>query len=146
VTKTANLPPVEQTLIDLCAGFISANGVGSEISYPLAKNMFEAGIVSINTSENLIVCATEVALFEFLLSSKYPRGDYVARLVAKRISCAIDQVNGQGGLTFLEKLFSASEHQAAELLLPLYGVGPKFLETFILLAGIDHQRSQITQK
>ena len=141
MTKTASINPIEQTLIDLCAGFISANGVGPQISYPVAKNMFVAGIVFINTSDKLIECATEDALFKFLRSSRYPRGDYVARLVAKRISNAIIQVNGQGGASFLEKLSSASEHQAAGLLLPLYGVGPKFVETFCLLAGIDQQRA-----
>lgn len=124
-------------LIDLCTAFISANGVRHEFAYMNAQRLVDDMLVGLDLDSLLLTFADEEDIWTLLMLNGYPRGDYVARLVARRIRKALMQINQQGGLSFLANLTQADFSQASRLLMPLYGVGPKFVETYCLLAGID---------
>lgn len=128
---------LDQSVTDLCAVFISANGVRPEFSYPSAQALLDAKLIGLDPRSELIRYAAEDALCSSLMSNEYPRGEYVARLVAKRITKAFEQINHQGGSAFLIKLMNSNCQEVSSLLMPLYGVGPKFVETYCLLAGIE---------
>lgn len=128
---------IELTLIDFLASFISTNGVGVTKGYALAKRLFDLSVVSAQHGAALLNCKSEDDIFDALVSGSFPRGDYVARLVAGRISRSLEQVNSQGGCEFLNRLSASNFSQVSSLLLPLYGVGPKFVDTYCLLAGIE---------
>jgi hypothetical protein len=120
-------------LIDLLACFVATNGVGLEKGYELAKTMEEDAIVAIDTESHLIKCEEQL-IFSWLHSSSYPRGEYVARLVANRIKRSTEQINSQGGATFLESLKLLSESDARAALTPLFGVGEKFINGYLIIA------------
>jgi len=123
-------------LVDLLASFIATNGVNIATGFSIAQNLFKSKVVSIETHSEFILFSSEDAIFSFLTSNSYPRGDYVSRLVASRICRSIEQINLQGGVIFIRQLRGASGSNIRSLLLPLYGVGDKFICTYFLLAGI----------
>ena len=127
---------MEQVLADLIATFASANGTGLGFGFALSKKLLEARLLSVEFTTQAVFCCSEDALFDAITTEPYPRGDYVARLVANRICKAIDQINSEGGTRFLLELQSSNFERASSLLLPLYGVGPKFVENYCILAGI----------
>lgn len=123
-------------LIDLLASFLSTNGVNIATGFSIAQNLFESKVVSIETDSEFILFSSEDAIFSFITSNSYPRGDYVSRLVANRIFRSLEQINLQGGVIFLRLLRGASGSGIRSRLLPLYGVGDTFIGTYFLLAGI----------
>jgi hypothetical protein len=134
---------LKQVLVDLIASFASANGAGIKFGFALSERLLATRVLDINTSTGLILCCEEDKLFEAIISEPYPRGNYVARLVAQRIKRAIDQINLAGGAQFLVELEASGFERGCFLLLPLYGVGPKFVENYCILAGIDLARSSL---
>lgn len=123
-------------IVDLLASFLATNGVDIGTGFSIAKKLVEAQVVSIESDSSLISFAGEDEIFSAIISSSYPRGNYVSRLVANRIFRSLEQINSQGGSEFLRFLSSASMIDIRSRLLPLYGVGEKFLDSYILLAGI----------
>jgi len=128
---------LDLVLIDLCSAFASANGMKPEFYYKAGQEIIARDLVSIDNTRGVIVCANEDMLYELLMELRHPRGQYVARLVANRISRFFDQVNEQGGVLFLEELLEANSSTAEKMLLPLFGVGPSFVEVFLLLSGLN---------
>ncbi len=125
-----------QTLRDLLACFVATNGVGIEHGYAISQKLCEAEAVWIDGDASIIRCE-EQKIYDLLLSSSYPRGEYVARLVSNRICRAAGQINSQGGVAFLKSLTSSSEADVRLQLLPLFGVGEKFISCYLELAGIS---------
>ena len=126
-----------QVLVDLIAAFASTNRVKISIGYRLGKRLVESNMLGIEHSTGLVRCSSEESLYNAIVSDSYPRGDYVVRLVSLRICKSIEQINSIGGTCFLHELNSADFEMASAMLLPLYGVGQKFVEDFCLLAGKD---------
>ncbi len=122
-------------LADLCAAFISANGVKPEFYYKTGVGLVNDRYVSIEDGCTNISRRTKEDIASYLISTGYPRGAYVAQLVASRIHKAIDQINQGGGLVFISKLVSSPPEEASSMLLPLYGVGPRFIEVYLTLAA-----------
>ncbi len=128
---------VGQTLIDLIASFVSANGAGVSFGFNFSNKLLKTGKLHFEPETGLIICCSEDELFAAITAEPYPRGDYVARLVANRIHRSIEQINAEGGTRFLERLKKSDFSGVSSMLLPLYGVGPKFVENYCLLAGIE---------
>lgn len=127
----------EQVLIDLLASFISTNGVGIEVSFPISKKLIMANTFSIDEASESVVAPIENVIFDAITAQEYPRGEYVARLVAGRIVRSIEQINSLGGSTYLDQLSDLNYAAARAHLLPLFGVGDKFVDAYCLLAGIE---------
>ncbi len=125
-----------QVLVDLLASFLATNGVSIAAGFSIAQKLVESRVVSIEYVSGLINFPDENAIFSAITSNSYPRGDYVSRLVANRIFRSFEQINSQGGVTFLSLLSAASMPDVRSRLLPLYGVGEKFVNSYSLLAGI----------
>jgi hypothetical protein len=128
---------VGQVLIDLIASFVSANGAGVSFGFRLSNKLLETGKLHCDPGTGRVICCSEDELVAVITAEPYPRGDYVARLVANRIHRAIEQINAEGGALFLERLKDSDFRGASSMLLPLYGVGPRFVENYCLLAGIE---------
>ena len=126
----------DQVIIDLLASFLAINGVSVATGFSIAKRLFESQIVCIDKDSNSIRFTDEHEIFSAIVGSSYPRGHYVSRLVASRVFRSFSQINSQGGLAFLCSLTEASVSDVRSKLLPLYGVGEKFVSTYSLLAGI----------
>jgi hypothetical protein len=129
-------PNVEHVLIDLLASFLATNGVGIATGFSLSQQLLDTRVVSIEKDSGLLISLGEEAIFSAITSSSYPRGQYVSRLVANRIFRSLEQINSQGGSAFLRLLSAASASDIRSHLLPLYGVGNKFITSYLLLAGI----------
>ena len=122
-------------LVDLLASFISTNGLPIRTGYNLSKKIISAKLIHIESNEESIKCRKENEIYDFLCKDNdYNRGDYVANLVANRIKKSSHQINSLGGVKFLETLNNSSPEEISSLLMPLYGVGPKFIENFCLLS------------
>jgi len=82
-------------LVDLLASFIATNGVNIATGFSIAQNLFKSKVVSIETHSEFILFSSEDAIFSFLTSNSYPRGDYVSRLryLSAKLS-ACDAVRG----------------------------------------------------
>ncbi len=128
---------LEQVLIDLLASFMSTNGVGVQVGFPVSQELVKSKVFSFNDLPGDIVALDEDKIFEEIMAKGYPRGPYVVRLIAGRISKSIEQINSQGGSVFLEQLNSSGYSEVRSRLLPLYGVGEKFIEAYCLLTGIQ---------
>ena len=128
---------LRQVLVDLIAAFASTNRVKISIGYQLGKRLVQSNILGIEHATGLVSCSSEELIYHAIVSDSYPRGDYVVRLVSRRICNSIEQINSMGGACFLNELNSADYGMASAMLLPLYGVGQKFVEDFCLLAGKD---------
>jgi hypothetical protein len=128
---------VEQVLIDLIAAYASANGTGISFGFKLSNKLLQSGKLQIDPATGNLTCCSEDELFMAITAESYPRGDYVARLVANRIHRAIEQINADGGTRFLERLKESDFSGASSMLLSLYGIGPKSVENYCLLAGIE---------
>jgi hypothetical protein len=128
---------IKRILIDLCASFVSANGVNPKFYFAAGQALVEGSYVSTNCEDKLIVRVTEDEIFNQLIGMGHPRGAYVARLVANRICRCIDQINELGGTVFLHSLGLSDYTRIEEMLLPLFGVGPIFVKVYCLLAGFD---------
>ena len=137
-TKAKSKPTsLEQVLIDLVASFMSTNGVGIQVGFPISQELVNSKVFSFNDLPGDIAALDEDKIFEEITAKGYPRGPYVVRLIAGRISKSIEQINSQGGSVFLEKLNSSGYSEVRSRLLPLYGVGEKFIEAYCLLADIQ---------
>ena len=131
----ANEKLLTNVLVDLIASFISANGLPINAGYKLSKELIEAKVLHIDPIDESIKCKNENEISDFLIKdNSYKRGDYVAKLVAKRIKKSNHQINSLGGVKFLETLNNSSPEEISSLLMPLYGVGPKLIEDFCLLS------------
>jgi len=126
----------EQCLVDLMASFLATNGVSIAAGFSIAQKLIEARIVSIENDSSLISFPDEDTIFSAIISNCYPRGNYVSRLIANRMFRSLEQINSQGGVAFLRLLSAASIPDIRSRLLPLYGVGEKFVKSYSLLAGI----------
>ena len=131
-----NAEHAELVLVDLIASFASANGVAISLGFSLSQGLARARILFIEVETETVTCGSEDAIFNFIVSHSYPRGDYVARLVSSRICKAIKQINSKGGTRFLDELNAADFGKSSAMLLPLYGVGPRFVENYCILRGI----------
>ena len=121
-------------LIDLIAAFISTNGLPINTGYKLSNKLIKAKVLSIDPSNESIKCKNENEISDFLINDNdYKRGDYVAKLVAKRIKNSNQQINSLGGVKFLETLNNSNAKEISSLLMPMYGVGPKLIDNFCLL-------------
>lgn len=129
-------PSTEQVLIDLLASFLATNGVKIATGFSIAQGLLDSQVVSIENDTGLVLSSGEDAIFAAITSSSYPRGAYVSRLVANRIFRSLEQINSQGGSAFICLLSTASASDIRSQLLPLYGVGDKFISSYLLLAGI----------
>jgi len=125
-----------QTLRDLLTCFVATNGVGIEQGYAISQKLCEEEVVWIDFNASIIQ-SEEQKIYELLLSSSYPRGEYVARLVSNRICRAVEQINSQGGVAFLRSLTSSNDSGIRPRLLPLFGVGEKFISCYLELAGMS---------
>ena len=123
----------DNILIDLLTCFVATNGVGLAKGHEISQELHRAGIASIDTESDLIQCEEE-SVYSYLNSSSYPRGEYVARLVANRIKRSIDQINHQGGAKFLESLHLMNESDTRAALSPLFGVGEKFVDNYLIIS------------
>jgi hypothetical protein len=128
---------LHQALIDIVACFISANGVSLTISYSIGKELVESAIICLCQTKGVILVSGEDDVFRAIATDSYPKGEYVARLVANRMFRACLQINEFGAILFLQRLRASNAAEASSLLLPLFGVGPKFVENYCLLAGIE---------
>jgi hypothetical protein len=128
---------LEQVLIDLLASFMSTNGVGVQVGFPVSLELVKSKVFSFNDLPGDIIALDEDKIFDEIMAKGYPRGAYVVRLIAGRISKSIEQINSQGGSVFLGQLNSSGYSGVRSRLLPLYGVGEKFIEAYCLLAGIQ---------
>jgi len=128
---------VEQVLIDLLASFLATNGVSVATGFSFSQKLFDSRGVSIEKDSGLLISSSEDAIFAAITSGAYPRGHYVSRLVANRIFRSLEQINSQGGSAFLRQLSASSKSEIRSQLLPLYGVGDKFISSYLLLAGIE---------
>jgi len=127
---------LRQILKDLTASFVSANGVSLKIAYATGEQLIETSTISFDLLLDMVAVTSEDDVLRLVMSDSYPKGEYVARLVANRILRSFQQINSLGATHFLRQLRSANERQASSLLLPLFGVGPKFVKNYCLLAGI----------
>lgn len=127
----------EHVLIDLLASFLATNGVGIATGFSLSQQLLDSRVVGIEKDSGLLISSGEDAIFAAITASSYPRGHYVSRLVANRIFRSLEQINSQDGSAFLRQLSGANESAICSLLLPLYGVGDKFISSYLLLAGIS---------
>ena len=123
-----------QVLIDLISCFVASNGVGLEKGYGIAKALHEGAVITIDTKSNLIRCE-ERNICSWLSSSSYPRGEYVAALVANRIKRSSEQINSQNALKFLESLHLLSEFETRSVLSPLFGIGEKFIDNYLIISA-----------
>ena len=120
-----------EVVIDLITCFIATNGVWLEKGYEIAKAMQEDLMVTIDRKSSLVKCKKQ-EIYSWLISSSFPRGEYVARLVSTRIDRSIEQINSKGGAKFLISLHVASESDVRDMLSPLFGVG-KFIDNYLTL-------------
>lgn len=127
-----NISKALQALKDLLACFIATNGVGLEKGYAIAEKLVESLIIAIDNQTGLIQC-NENLVMSSIVSSSYPRGEYVARLVSNRIQRSVKQINSQGGVKFLESLHLLGESDVRATLSPLYGVGEKFIDNYLII-------------
>jgi hypothetical protein len=127
----------EQVLIDLLASFISTNGVGVEVGFPISRALVMANTFAIDQASGSVLAPSENTVFDAITAQEYPRGEYVARLVAGRIVRSIEQINSLGGSAYLDQLGNMNYAETRVHLLPLYGVGEKFVDAYCLLAGIE---------
>lgn len=127
---------LRQILRDLASSFVSANGVNLKIAYKIGGQLIETSTIALDLRLGMVAVKSEDDILWLLMSDIYPKGEYVARLVANRIVRSFQQINSLGATRFLGQLRSANDTKASSLLLPLYGVGPKFVENYCLLAGI----------
>ena len=119
----------------LIAAFMSANGVKPGFYKEAGIAFVENGYISINSDTRRISRVQENHIWQLLIDRSYPRGEYVARLIAKRICLAIDEINDAGGDEFMRKLVNSDKESAKILLMPLYGMGPKSFEIYWSLAS-----------
>jgi hypothetical protein len=119
----------------LSSAFISANGVNPSFYREAGGALVKHGHVSLNTETKRISRNSENRIWQFLIDRSFPRGEYVARLVAKRICLAIDQINDAGGDEFVRQLVKSDKESAKMLLMPLYGMGPKSFQIYWSLAN-----------
>lgn len=122
-----------QAAIDLITCFIATNGVGLEKGYEIANEILKNNIIVLDTKESLLRCE-EKSIFSWLNASSYPRGEYVAGLVAGRIKRSAEQINSVGGVKFLESLHTLGEAEIRASLSPLYGVGEKFIDNYLIIS------------
>lgn len=127
---------LRQILRDLASSFVSANGVSLKIAYEIGGQLIETSTIALDLRLGMVAVKSEDDILGLVMSDIYPKGEYVARLVANRILRSFQQINSLGATRFLGQLRSANDIEASSLLLPLYGVGPKFVENYCLLAGI----------
>jgi hypothetical protein len=127
---------LNQVLTDITACFISANGVSLAISYSIGREVVESAIICLCQTNGVILASSEDDIFRAIATDSYPKGEYVARLVANRIFRTCLQINELGAINFLQRLRASDAAEASSLLLPLFGVGPKFVENYCLLAGV----------
>ena len=132
-SSATSLSRTELALIDLIACFVATNGVGLETGYEIAKSLHKKTIVAIDEESRLVKCE-EQRISSWLNSSSYPRGEYVAKLVANRIKRSTEQINIQGGAEFLESLHLLSESDIRATLSPLFGVGERFIENYLIIS------------
>ncbi len=92
--------------------------------------MVKHGHISLNAEARRISRSSENRIWQFLIDRSFPRGEYVARLVAKRICQAMDQINDASGVEFVRQLVKSDKESAKMLLMPLYGMGPKSFEIY----------------
>ena len=138
MAKSKSTPTsLEQVLTDLLASFMSTNGVGVQVGFPVSQELVKSKVFSLNGLTGDITALDEDKIFEEIMVKGYPRGSYVVRLIAGRISKSIVQINSQGGSAFLEQLNASGYSEVRSRLLPLYGVGEKFIEAYCLLADIQ---------
>lgn len=134
-----NTPPpnkpleASDILIDLLTCFVATNGVGLKKGYEISKELHDEQVVVIDTKSEFI-CCNEKSIYSWLNSSSYPRGEYVARLVATRIRRSAEQINSRGGVQFLETLHDLAECDVRATLSPLYGVGEKFIDNYLIIS------------
>lgn len=129
----SNASATSQALKDLLTCFIATNGVGLEKGYTIAEKLLESSIIAIDEQTDMIKC-NENLIVTSMTSSSYPRGEYVAKLVSNRIQRSTEQINSQGGVKFLESLHALAESEVRASLSPLYGVGEKFIDNYLIIS------------
>lgn len=112
------------------SAYVSANGVRPAFYGHAGLKLVEGCGFIPDPKTGAIHRSSETLVWQFLMDLSYPRGEYVARLVARRICRAVDQINASGGIDFLRKAVAADKDDAREILMPLYGMGPKTFEVF----------------
>lgn len=134
VRKTLSLQGQVQAsselLASLFSAYVSANGVSPAFYGHAGRKLIEGCGLMLDPETGAIYSSSESLVWQFLMNLSYPRGAYVARLVARRICRAVDQINAFGGIDFLRKAAAVDEDAAREILMPLYGMGPKSFEVF----------------
>ncbi len=119
-----------EILASLFSAYVSANGVRPAFYGHAGLKLVEGCGFIPDPKTGAIHRSSETLVWQFLMDLSYPRGEYVARLVARRICRAVDQINASGGIDFLRKAVAADKDDAREILMPLYGMGPKTFEVF----------------
>lgn len=136
ISPTQSMQDYRSLLIDLCAAFVSANGVKPDFYFAAGKAIVATEMVAIDAEKGVVLHREEDQISGLLIELQYPRGAYVARLVSNRICRFIDQVNNLGGTEFLLKIIVSDAVTVEKILLPLFGVGPSFIRVYFFLAGV----------
>lgn len=126
---------LDSALACLIAAFVSANGVKPGFYKEVGAASVMNGHVSLDKETGRISRDSEDHIWQSLIDRSYTRGEYVARLIAKRICLAIDEINEEGAHKFMRKLANSDKESAKKLLIPLYGMGPKSFEVYWTLAS-----------
>ena len=108
-----------------------------ETGFDIAQRLVESASFAVDTASGDLICPSENDIFNAISAEAFPRGEYVTRLIARRICKSFGQINSQGGGNLLVELNTAGRSVVRERLLPLYGVGEKFVDAYCLLAGIQ---------
>jgi hypothetical protein len=137
IAPTESIKDCKSLLIDLCAAFVSANGVKPDFYFAAGKALVATEMVAIDEEKGVVLHGDEDQISGLLMELQYPRGAYVARLVSNRICRFIDQVNDLGGTKFLLKIIDSDAATVEKILLPLFGVGPGFVRVYFFLAGVS---------
>jgi hypothetical protein len=117
---------------DLVVAILSVNNISLEKTYAHLEGLKSAGLCSL---ENLGGWRVD-EIVERLEKAGCDRGDYMNSLFAKRLS-SLGTAVGRTGIEKFTKILAGNQRtEIANLLMPIYGIGPKVLDNFFLLRRI----------
>ena len=129
---------LNECLIDFLASFISTNRISLDYGYKTALALFEREGIGLSLKEGVLLCPSGKDLASMLRKYDLPRGERVSEMIGERIENAFTQINkDKGGVLFLTKIANATYAETQALLLPIYGVGPVFVDSFLALRGFE---------
>jgi hypothetical protein len=118
---------------DLVVAILAVNNRTLEETYAHVQGLKAAGLCS---PENLSRWGVG-EIVQGLKKAGCNRGAFMNLLFAKRLSSLGAAVSSTGIERFRSILGCASQSEIANLLLPIYGIGPRVLENFFLLRQLE---------